>query len=157
MTSEDEEMVQKTLCDSKMNDIADRTKDSLFEGQRQRAWIAMTLALGTDILPLDETTTYLDLAHQIKVLDLLYEFSTKEKRTIIMVLHDLNLSCRYGHYMIVLSNRSVYAKGVPEAVMTAETVRKVFGMECETSIDPIFGTPLLILHGKGRRIIIPKA
>jgi iron complex transport system ATP-binding protein len=146
-------MVQNALRDTKMNDIADRTIDSLSGGQRQRAWIAMILAQGTDMLLLDEPTTYLDLAHQIEVLDLLYELNTKEKRTIVMVLHDLNLSCRYGHYMIALSNRRVYAEGVPEEVITSETVRKVFGMECEISIDPIFGTPLLIPHGKGRCII----
>lgn len=151
-TSEDEEMVQKALHDTKMTDIADRTVDSLSGGQRQRAWIAMTLAQGTDILLLDEPTTYLDLAHQIEVLDLLYELNAKESRTIVMVLHDLNLSCRYGHHMVALSNRKVFAEGVPEEVMTAETVRGVFGMECEVSIDPIFGTPLLIPHGKGRHI-----
>lgn len=152
-TSEDEEMVQKALHDTKMTDIADRTVDSLSGGQRQRAWIAMSLAQGTDILLLDEPTTYLDLAHQIEVLDLLYELNAKENRTIVMVLHDLNLSCRYGHHMVALNDRRVYAEGVPEKVMTEETVRHVFGLDCEVSIDPIFGTPLLIPHGKGRHII----
>jgi iron complex transport system ATP-binding protein len=149
-TRQDEEMVKKAMADTNVADIADRTVDSLSGGQRQRAWIAMTLAQGTEYLLLDEPTTYLDLAHQIEVLDLLFELNAREGRTIVMVLHDLNLSCRYGHHMVALSNRRVYAEGVPEEVMTAETVREVFHLECVISTDPIFGTPLLIPHGRGR-------
>ena len=148
----DEEMVQKAMEDTNVISIADRTVDSLSGGQRQRAWIAMTLAQGTEYLLLDEPTTYLDLAHQIEVLDLLYDLNAREGRTIVMVLHDLNLSCRYGHHMVALSNRRVYAEGAPEEVMTAETVRKVFHLECEISKDPLFGTPLLIPHGRGRSV-----
>lgn len=151
-TRQDEEMVQKAMEDTNVISIADRTVDSLSGGQRQRAWIAMTLAQGTEYLLLDEPTTYLDLAHQIEVLDLLYDLNAREGRTIVMVLHDLNLSCRYGHHMVALSNRRVYAEGAPEEVMTAETVRKVFHLECEISTDPLFGTPLLIPHGRGRSV-----
>ncbi len=98
------------------------------------------------------TPPFCKMEYQIEVLDLLYDLNAREGRTIVMVLHDLNLSCRYCHHMVALSNRRVYAEGAPEKVMTAETVRKVFHLECEISTDPLFGTPLLIPHGRGRSV-----
>ncbi|RRJ66179.1 ABC transporter ATP-binding protein [Paenibacillus oralis] len=149
---EDERMVKRALEDTGLSALADRTVDSLSGGQRQRAWIAMTLAQGTDALLLDEPTTYLDMAHQVEILDLLFELNEKERRTIVMVLHDLNLACRYAHHIVALHGKTVYAQGKPEDVMTAETVEAVFGMRCTVSRDPVFGTPQFIPHGKGRRI-----
>jgi ABC-type cobalamin/Fe3+-siderophores transport system ATPase subunit len=131
---------------------AERPVDSLSGGQRQRAWIAMTLAQKTDIILLDEPTTYLDLAHQIEILDLLYELNEKEKRTIVMVLHDLNLACRYAHNIVAVRNKKVYSQGRPEDVVTSEMVKDVFRMNCDIKKDPLFGTPLCIPYGKGRRI-----
>jgi len=151
-SKEDEFMVNKALEDTKMKDLADRPVDSLSGGQRQRAWIAMTLAQETDILLLDEPTTYLDLAHQIDILDLLYELNEKEGRTIVMVLHDLNLASRYAHHMVAVQDRTVYAQGRPEDIITCEMVRHVFQMDCEISADLLFGTPLCIPHGRGRRL-----
>ncbi|MBD5005313.1 ATP-binding cassette domain-containing protein, partial [Xanthomonas citri pv. citri] len=89
---------------TKLEDMADRAVDSLSGGQRQRAWIAMTLAQETDIILLDEPTTYLDMTHQIEILDLLFELNEKEDRTIVMVLHDLNLACRYAHHLVAIKD-----------------------------------------------------
>lgn len=151
-SKEDEYMVQKALEDTKMTELTDRPVDSLSGGQRQRAWIAMTLAQGTDVLLLDEPTTYLDMTHQIDILDLLFELNEREQRTIVMVLHDLNLASRYAHHMVAIHNKAVYAQGKPEEIINREMVRAVFEMECEITVDPLFGTPLCIPHGRGRKV-----
>lgn len=150
---EDEEAVTRALKATNMYELAERPVDSLSGGQRQRAWIAMTLAQQTDIILLDEPTTYLDMTHQIEILDLLFELNEKEKRTIIMVLHDLNLACRYAHHIVALKDRTIYAEGRPEEVINCSLVQNVFQMNCEVTIDPLFGTPLCIPHGKGRCIL----
>ena len=151
-SKEDEYKVQKALEDTKMKELADRSIDSLSGGQRQRAWIAMTLAQGTDILLLDEPTTYLDMAHQIDILDFLFELNEREQRTIVMVLHDLNLASRYAHHMVAIHNKTIFTQGKPEHIVTSEMVRSVFEMECEVAVDVLFGTPLCIPHGRGRTI-----
>ncbi|WP_416148811.1 ABC transporter ATP-binding protein [Salipaludibacillus sp. HK11] len=151
-STEDERMVQDALASTNMTEFSDRSVDSLSGGQRQRAWIAMTLAQGTETLLLDEPTTYLDLAHQIEVLDLLFDLNEKEERTIVMVLHDINLACRYAHYIVALQNKTIFAHGRPEDIITTETLWEVFQMECQIMTDPIFGTPLCIPFGKGRKI-----
>ncbi|WP_018133465.1 ABC transporter ATP-binding protein [Effusibacillus pohliae] len=149
-SAEDAAMVDFALEATRMQPFAEQLVDSLSGGQRQRAWIAMTLAQGTDTILLDEPTTYLDMAHQIEVLDILFELNEKENRTIVMVLHDLNLACRYAHHIVALKNRTVYAQGKPEEIVTEELVRDVFGMDCQLTQDPIYGTPLCIPYGKGR-------
>lgn len=151
-SEDDEFMVHKALSDTHMQEFADRPVDSLSGGQRQRAWIAMTLAQGTDILLLDEPTTYLDMTHQIDILDLLFELNEREKRTIVMVLHDLNLAARYAHHMVAIHNKSIYAQGRPEDIITRTMVRDVFHMECEITTDVLFGTPICIPYGKGRKV-----
>jgi len=151
-SQEDERMVTKALEATRMLPYADRPVDSLSGGQRQRAWIAMVLAQGTDVLLLDEPTTYLDMTHQIEILDLLFELNEKERRTIVMVLHDLNLACRYAHHIVAVHDGTVYDQGKPEDVMTAEMVEAVFQLRCQVIKDPLFGTPLFIPHGKGRII-----
>lgn len=150
-SKDDELMVNKALKDTKMKDLANRPVDSLSGGQRQRAWIAMSLAQETDILLLDEPTTYLDMTHQIDILDMLFELNEREQRTIVMVLHDLNIASRYAHNIVAVHNKNVYTQGKPEDIITCEMVRVVFGMECEIMIDPLFGTPLCIPHGRGRK------
>ncbi|MFC7365441.1 MULTISPECIES: ABC transporter ATP-binding protein [Bhargavaea] len=149
----DEEIVKKALDATGLTEFKDRQVDELSGGQRQRAWIAMTLAQDTDIILLDEPTTYLDMAHQIEILDLLYELNANEGRTIVMVLHDLNLSCRYAHNVIAIRDQTIYAQGKPEEVVSCKLVQDVFGMDCNITTDPIFGTPLCIPHGKGRCIL----
>ncbi len=151
-SEEDENVVKKALQDTDLTALMHQPVDSLSGGQRQRAWIAMTLAQDTNILLLDEPTTYLDLTHQIEVLDLLFDLNRREQKTIVMVLHDLNLACRYAHHIVAVNNKSVYAQGKPEDVVTEKTVKDVFQLGCRITHDPIFGTPLCIPFGKGRRL-----
>ncbi|USG65229.1 ABC transporter ATP-binding protein [Brevibacillus ruminantium] len=151
-SEEDERMVAKALEATQLSSLADREVDSLSGGQRQRAWIAMTLAQGTDTILLDEPTTYLDMSHQIEILDLLYDLNQTEQRTIVMVLHDLNLACRYADHIVAVHDQSVFAEGEPEAVMTEELVRHVFQMECRITRDPIYGTPMCIPFSKSRLV-----
>lgn len=151
-SGEDERMVRTALEATRLTDLAERTVDSLSGGQRQRAWIAMTLAQGTDVILLDEPTTYLDLAHQIEVLDLLYDLNVQENRTIVMVLHDINLACRYAHHIVAIKEQRIYSEGKPEEIITDGMIESVFGMKCDIIPDPIFGTPLCIPYGKGRYI-----
>ncbi|BCB05525.1 ABC transporter ATP-binding protein [Bacillus sp. KH172YL63] len=149
----DEEIVQNALKATKMEELQHRKVDELSGGQRQRAWIALTLAQDTDIILLDEPTTYLDLTHQIEILDLLFELNEQEERTIVMVLHDLNLACRYAHNIVAIRDKKIYAQGKPEDVISCELVKNVFDMDCQVSRDPLFGTPLCIPFGKGRCIM----
>ncbi|MEK5135503.1 ABC transporter ATP-binding protein [Bacillus sp. FSL W8-0645] len=152
-SKQDEEAVNRALKSTKMEDLADRTVDSLSGGQRQRAWIAMTLAQETDIILLDEPTTYLDMTHQIEILDLLFDLNEKEQRTIVMVLHDLNLACRYAHHLVAIKDKTIFAEGRPETVINCDLVKNVFDMNCQVTTDPLFGTPLCIPHGRGRCIV----
>ncbi|MDA1476361.1 ABC transporter ATP-binding protein [Bacillus changyiensis] len=149
----DEEAVQNALKSTNMEELANRTVDSLSGGQRQRAWIAMTLAQETGIILLDEPTTYLDMTHQIEILDLLFELNEHEKRTIVMVLHDLNLACRYAHHLVAIKDKQIYAEGRPEAIIDCQLVQDVFEMNCEVTRDPLFGTPHCIPYGRGRCIV----
>jgi len=143
----DEQAVEQALTITEMTDLGDRPLDTLSGGQRQRAWIAMTLAQDTDILLLDEPTTFLDLAHQIEVLDLLYNLNQRENRTIVMVLHELNQACRYGDHLIAMKAGQVYAQGKPHQVMTEALVQEVFSLDCRIINDPVAGTPLCIPIG----------
>ncbi|AVH71300.1 iron-enterobactin ABC transporter ATP-binding protein [Nostoc sp. 'Lobaria pulmonaria (5183) cyanobiont'] len=140
-TTEDERQVRKALTTTDLNELADRAVDTLSGGQKQRAWIAMTLAQDTQILLLDEPTTFLDLAHQVEVLELLWDLNQLEERTIVMVLHDLNQACRYAHQLIALRDGAVMAYGTPADVMTEEMVQEVFGLACRIVPDPVMGTP----------------
>lgn len=151
-TREDEQIVDAALESTGMSDFAQRNIHALSGGQRQRAWISMALAQDTDIILLDEPTTYLDLTHQIEILDLLFDLNARESRTIVMVLHDLNLACRYAHNIIAVKDKKIYAQGRPENIITTDMIKNVFDMTCEVKTDPLFGTPLCIPHGKGRRL-----
>jgi iron complex transport system ATP-binding protein len=152
-SEEDEQKVNDALQATRLVELKERTVDSLSGGQRQRAWIAMTLAQDTDILLLDEPTTYLDMAHQIEILDLLFELNEMQGRTVVMVLHDLNLACRYAHNVVAIKDKKVYAQGKPEHIINCSLVKNVFGMDCQVTMDPLFGTPLCIPFGKGRCIL----
>lgn len=153
-STEDEKAVNRALEATQMTFFTEHPVDVLSGGQRQRAWIAMTLAQGTETILLDEPTTYLDMTHQIDILDLLFDLNQKENRTICMVLHDLNLACRYAHHIVAIHNRTVFAQGAPEEIITPELVKNVFKMKCEIIQDPIYGTPMCIPYGKGRKIEI---
>lgn len=151
-SEEDERMVHRSLEVTRMASFAERPVDSLSGGQRQRAWIAMTLAQGTGTILLDEPTTYLDMAHQVEILDLLYDLNQTEQHTIVMVLHDLNLACRYADHIVAILNQNVYVEGNPKDVISAKTIRDVFGMDCQVMADPLFGTPMCIPYGKGKAV-----
>ncbi|MDC3418279.1 ABC transporter ATP-binding protein [Aquibacillus salsiterrae] len=152
-SDEDERAVFGALEATNMFELKDRYVDSLSGGQRQRAWIAMTLAQETDTILLDEPTTYLDMTHQIEILDLLFDLNEKDNRTIVMVLHDLNLACRYAHHIVAIKDKKVYAQGKPEEIVDCDMVSDVFQMKCDITYDPMFGTPMCIPHGKGRCLI----
>lgn len=151
-TEQDEQLVQKALHDTNMQDFAARPIEALSGGQRQRAWIAMALAQDTEILLLDEPTTYLDLTHQIEILDLLFELNQTQNTTILMVLHDLNLACRYAQQMVAVKQGKVFCQGAPEDILNFDMVKSVFDMECHITQDPLFGTPMCIPFGKGRKL-----
>ncbi|WP_173915633.1 ABC transporter ATP-binding protein [Halobacillus sp. Marseille-Q1614] len=152
-SKEDEEAVNRALEDTNLTELKDRSVDSLSGGQRQRAWIAMTLAQDTDLLLLDEPTTYLDMTHQIEILDLLFDLNQDNGRTVVMVLHDINLACRYADHLIAVKDKKVFAQGKPEEVITCDLMQHVFEMTCDVRKDPLFGTPMCIPHGKGRCLI----
>lgn len=151
-TEDDQRLVHQALQDTNMSEFSERAIDTLSGGQRQRAWIAMALAQDTNILLLDEPTTYLDLTYQIEILDLLFELNQSQQTTILMVLHDLNLAARYAHKMIAIKDGAVFCQGAPETILDPEMVKAVFDMECHISEDPLFGTPMCIPYGKGRVI-----
>ncbi|PUA34910.1 cobalamin/Fe(3+)-siderophore ABC transporter ATP-binding protein [Paenibacillus elgii] len=156
-SKEDEAMVQRALELTHMKPLAERTVDSLSGGQRQRAWIAMTLAQGTPTILLDEPTTYLDLAHQIEVLDLLYELNESEQRTIVMVLHDINLACRYAHNIVAIKDRKIWAEGRPQDIVNEDLIRSVFELESRIVEDPLFGTPMVVPFGRGKQPLTAQA
>ncbi|MDQ0194655.1 ABC transporter ATP-binding protein [Paenibacillus wynnii] len=147
---EDEAIVKNALESTGMSELSERTVDSLSGGQRQRAWIAMTLAQETPIILLDEPTTYLDLTHQIEVLDLLYEMNDRDQRTIVMVLHDINLACRYADHIVAIRDGKIEAQGFPGEVVNVQLIEKVFRLKCEIIPDPLYGTPLCIPHDNSR-------
>lgn len=143
----DESAVEAAIATTHLEEFANRPLDTLSGGQRQRAWIAMALAQDTEILLLDEPTTYLDLAHQIEVLDLLYRLNRDRDRTIVMVLHDLNMACRYGHHVIALRDGVVMAQGPPSEIVTESLVKAVFDLDSRIINDPVSHTPLCIPCG----------
>ena len=147
---DDEAAVAEALAATDMSELATRPVDELSGGQRQRAWIAMALAQGTPILLLDEPTTFLDLAHQCEVMDLLQHLNESEGRTIVAVLHDLNQACRYAHHLIAMKDGAVIATGRPEEVVTEQVVADVFGLAVRVVPDPVTGTPWVVPLGRGR-------
>ncbi|BAY38454.1 ferrichrome ABC transporter, ATP-binding protein [Nostoc sp. NIES-2111] len=151
-SQKDERIVQQALEITDLIALADRALDTLSGGQRQRAWIAMALAQDTDILLLDEPTTFLDLSHQIEVLDLLYDLNQHQGRTIVMVLHDLNQACRYADYLVAVKQGRIFTAGEPQQVMTEEMVQEVFGLECRIVADPVVETPMCVPIGRKGRI-----
>jgi iron complex transport system ATP-binding protein len=140
--------VQRALEATDTLALAGRNVDELSGGQRQRVWIAMALAQETDVLLLDEPTTYLDLAHQVEVLDLVTDLNRQRGTTVAIVLHDLNLAARYADNVIAMKNGAVVAVGSPLEVVTESLVRDVFGLESRVIPDPVSGTPLVIPIGR---------
>lgn len=154
-SSSDEEEVNAALEMTDVAELADRSVDSLSGGQRQRVWISMVLAQHTDVLFLDEPTTYLDLAHSIEVLDLVNRLRRDLDRTVIMVLHDLNLAIRYSDNLVVMRDGDLFATGRPEEIITSELLKEVFELDASVIEDPVVGGPLIVPNDpydiKGRK------
>ncbi|WP_043240493.1 ABC transporter ATP-binding protein [Streptomyces violaceusniger] len=140
----DERIVDESMAATGVAELADRYVDELSGGQRQRVWIAMAIAQQTPLLLLDEPTTYLDIQHQIDVLDLCAQLHEEQGRTLVAVLHDLNHAARYATHLIAMRGGEIVAEGAPGDVVTAEQVERVFGLPCQVIDDPETGTPLVI-------------
>jgi iron complex transport system ATP-binding protein len=143
-SADDEDAVAQALEWTGIGDLADRPVDELSGGQRQRAWISMALAQGTDLLLLDEPTTYLDLAHQVEVLELVSRLNAELGRTVVMVLHDLNLAARYSSRLVAMRAGKIVSQGEPSDVMTQELLADVFHLDARVIPDPVAGTPLVV-------------
>jgi iron complex transport system ATP-binding protein len=147
-TAADRDAVDAALDATGTLDLAGRPVDELSGGQRQRVWIAMTLAQGTGLMLLDEPTTFLDMAHQVEILDLLVDLNQREGRTIVLVLHDLNQACRYAHHLVAMRAGAIVAEGSPDRIVTPGLVTDVFGLPCRVIDDPVSGTPLVVPIGR---------
>ncbi|MFF2653425.1 ABC transporter ATP-binding protein [Streptomyces sp. NPDC058045] len=143
-SGEDERVVTESMTATGVAELAGRRVDELSGGQRQRVWIAMALAQQTPLLLLDEPTTYLDIQHQLDVLDLCAALHEEQGRTLVAVLHDLNHAARYASHLIALRDGRVIAEGAPGEIVTAELVAEVFGLRCRIIEDPETGTPLVV-------------
>ena len=146
-SAEDEAAVAEALELTSTAELADRTLDALSGGQRQRVWIALALAQGTDLLLLDEPTTYLDLAHSLEVLDLVHSLKSDHGKTIVMVLHDLNLAVRYSDSLFVMADGALVTHGDPESVITTDLLRTAFDLNAQVITDPVFGGPMIVPIG----------
>ncbi|MGW8374356.1 ABC transporter ATP-binding protein [Streptomyces sp. ODS28] len=149
-SAEDERAVAEAMEHTGTAGLAERPVDELSGGQRQRVWLAMALAQETDLLLLDEPTTYLDIAHQVEVLDLVRQLNRERGRTVVMVLHDLNQAARYADRLVALKDGRIAAQGPPGEVVDAAMVREVFGLESVVVPDPVTGSPLVVPGAPGR-------
>lgn len=148
MSNKDYEMIDEAMELMGISHLAKSYVDELSGGQRQRVWIALALAQDTDVLFLDEPTTFLDIQYQIEILDLLCDLNQKKGTTIIMVLHDINLSARYGDYIFALSKGQVISHGQPEEILTESLIEQVYGMKCQIIKDPLSNSPLILPIGR---------
>lgn len=148
MGKKDYEAVEEALDIMSITELANRSVDELSGGQRQRVWIAMALAQQTDILLLDEPTTFLDITYQIEILDLLTDLNRKRGTTIVMVLHDINLSARYADYIFAVNKGTLVSQGTPSEVITEGLIQQVFGLDCAVVKDPVSGSPFIVPKGR---------
>jgi iron complex transport system ATP-binding protein len=145
----DAEAVQGAMAQTGVDDLADRLVDELSGGQRQRVWLAMALAQSTPLLLLDEPTTFLDIAHQMEVLDLCATLHA-DGRTLVAVLHDLNHACRYATHLIAMRDGAIVAQGDPREIVDAELVEAVFGLRCLVVPCPASGAPMVVPAARGQ-------
>lgn len=147
-SKKDSEAVAEAMSIMNITQFANHHIDELSGGQRQRVWIAMALAQQTDILFLDEPTTFLDITYQVEILDLLTDLNRQYGTTIVMVLHDINLSARYADHLFALHGGKLVAEGQPSQVITSTLVKDIFGLNCSVIEDPISGSPLVVPKGR---------
>ena len=145
---EDEDAVQRTMQATGIMNLASQSVDTLSGGQRQRAWIAMVLAQDTSIMLLDEPTTWLDISHQIDLLELLSELNRERGYTLAAVLHDLNQACRYATHLIALRDGKIVAEGAPKEIVTPALIEAIYGLRCVIIDDPVANTPLVVPLGR---------
>ncbi len=145
---QDYEAVAEAMEIMDITELANHHIDELSGGQRQRVWIAMALAQQTDILLLDEPTTFLDITYQVEILDLLTDLNRKRGTTIVMVLHDINLSARYADHIFALHEGKLIVEGEPSEVITSERVNQIFGLNCTVIKDPVSGSPFVVPRGR---------
>lgn len=148
-TEGDEQAVLRAMDAAGITELSGRLVDELSGGQRQRVWVAMALAQETDILLLDEPTTFLDITHQIELLELFTDLN-HAGHTVVAVLHDLNHAARFGTHLIAMKDGAIVAQGVPSEIVTAELVEEVFGLRCLVMPDPVIGTPHVVPLGRDR-------
>lgn len=148
MTKEDFAAVEEAMEIMGIKELADRSVDELSGGQRQRVWIALALAQQTDILLLDEPTTFLDISYQIEILDMLVDLNQRRKTTIAMVLYDINLSARYADYLFAMKNGKLVAEGTPDEIITPELMEEVYGLTCDVILDPVSHSPMVLPKGR---------
>lgn len=144
----DEEAVRQAMRATGIEALEQQPVDTLSGGQRQRVWIAMVLAQQTPLLLLDEPTTWLDIAHQIDLLELLRHLNRTEGHTLVVVLHDLNHACRYATHLVAMRDGRIVAQGAPSDIVTAELVEEVFGLRCVIIEDPVAHTPMIVPLGR---------
>lgn len=152
-STSDEQAVVEAMRRTGVDGLANRLVDELSGGQRQRVWLAMVLAQETSILLLDEPTTYLDIAHQIDVLDLCADLHEHQNHTMVLVLHDINHACRYATHLVVMRDGEVIAQGDPAEIVTADLITDVFGLSCRIVPDPETGTPMMIPAARASRVL----
>lgn len=148
MSKEDHQIIMEAMELMKITPLAKCHVDELSGGQRQRVWLALALAQDTDILFLDEPTTFLDIQYQIEILDLLCDLNKKKGTTIVMVLHDINLAARYGDYIFALSKGKLIRHGKPAEILNASLIEDVYGLKCQIIEDPLSGSPLVLPIGR---------
>lgn len=148
--AEDEAAVQQAMQATGVADLAQQAVDTLSGGQRQRVWIAMVLAQQTPLLLLDEPTTWLDITHQIELLELMQTLNQQHGRTLVVVLHDLNHACRYATHLIAMRDGSIIAEGKPAQIVTPALIEQVYGLRCVIVDDPVAHTPMIVPLGRGR-------
>lgn len=146
LSLEDKNVISWALGVTKLTELETTEVDTLSGGQRQRAWIAMAIAQKTDIILLDEPTTYLDMSYQLEILELLYRLNRKRGYTIVMVLHDLNLAARHADYMIAIRSGNIICSGTPREVMTKEVLREAFRIDAEIITDSRTGRPICVSY-----------
>lgn len=150
---EDKKIIEWALSCTNMTEFADREMDQLSGGQRQRGWIAMALAQKTNILFLDEPTTYLDISHQLEILQLLRKLNIEQGVSIAMVLHDLNHAIMFSDYLIAIKEGKVHSTGSPEDVIVPQTLREVFDVEAEVIRHPVLDVPVCLPYGVGNQVL----